>query len=146
MMSENVFNVSQEHRGKNVCTCIQICLPFYFVTHQMQIYWPFLLIGAVLPVQDGLQVQDDLSLMVGDAGLPFLFLLRHEIPRRHTDLSTHRRPPPRRAARTEGRARTLTSRSHTTHTHTRMRRCYLMHTQVNETSNPPTVSSDMQLS
>lgn len=54
----------------------------------------FIMIEVMLPVQDGLQVQDDLSLMVVAAGLPrFFFLHSHEVPWRHGDLSTRHHPP-----------------------------------------------------
>lgn len=47
---------------------------------------------SLLPLQDGLQVQDDLSLMVVAAGLPLLGLPCHQIPRRQDDLSACHHP------------------------------------------------------
>lgn len=53
-----------------------------------------------IPVQDGLQVQDDLSLMVFATGLPLLFLHCHELPWRHIDLSSRHRPSPKSCTQT----------------------------------------------
>lgn len=50
-------------------------------------------IASTLPVQDGLQVQDDLSLVVVATGLPFFLLHCQQMPWRHGDLSTRHRPP-----------------------------------------------------
>lgn len=59
----------------------QLHLLLNLIKQLMQIiYWAHNDIQAMLPVQDGLQVQDDLSLMVVATGLPLLFSHRHEIP------------------------------------------------------------------
>lgn len=59
----------------------QLHLLLNFIKQQMQIiYWDHNDIQAMLPMQDGLQVQNNLSLMVVATGLPLLFFHHHEIP------------------------------------------------------------------
>lgn len=101
-----------------------------------------LVMWATLPLQDGLQVQDDLSIMAVATGLPLLCPPCHQIPRRHDDLSTRHRPSAQTCMHRGW------SRMHVSHPdHTHMQPYHLMRTHnTHVDGNLPQLTPCMQLS
>lgn len=104
-------------------------------SHKQSISGAFILIRATLPMQDGLKVQEDLRFLLSTAVLSLLFPRSHELPWRHSDLST-RHHLSSRSCKQKGASRRVNVRMTSVHA--------LMHMQITEFY-PPTPTNSLFL-